>query len=104
MMSSSTNRLDERDRVGYDPTTDTYHSECNWEDSSSLCLTIVETVSAATGKELTAMDPLYSVVDPDALESLLSTARGGNVQISFAFEGCTVSATDGGKVVVEPGE
>lgn len=103
-MSSSTDRLDELDRVGYDPTTGTYHNECNWEGSDSLCLTIVETVSAVTGQEPTEMETLYSVIDPDALESLLSTARGSNVQLSFAFAGCTVNVAGSGEVVVEPEE
>lgn len=103
-MSSSPNRLDDLDSVGYDPTTDTYHNQHNWEGSDSLCLTIVETVSAVTGQEPTAMEPLYSVIDPEALESLLSTARGNNVHLSFAFEGCTVSVTGSGEVVVEQGE
>lgn len=99
-MSSSTNRSDELDRVGYDPITGTYHNRHNFEDS--LCLTIVETVSIATGQEPTAMEPLYSVLDTDALEHLLSTARDGDVQLSFTFERCTVSVTASGEVVVEP--
>ena len=101
-MSSSTGRLDELDRVGYDPTTDTYHNQYNWEDSDSLCLTIVETVSAVYGLDSTAMEPLYSVLDPEALESILSSARGSNAQFSFRFQGCTVSITSSGEVVVTP--
>lgn len=104
MMSSDSNRLKDLDRVGYDPTTDTYHNKCDWEDSNSLCLTIVETVSAVTGREPTDMAPLYSVIDPEALESLLSTARDSDIQLSFAFEGCTVSVSSSGEVIVEPEE
>lgn len=103
-MSSSPNRLDDVDNVGYDPTTDTYHNQHNWEDGDSLNLAIVETISAVTGQEPTAMEPMYSVIDPEALESFLSTARGNEVHLSFAYEGCTVSVTSSGEVVVEPGE
>lgn len=100
-MGSSTNCLGELDRVGYDPTTDTYHSELRWEDANSLSLLIVEAVSAITGQEPTAIEPLYSVIDPEALESLLSSAQNSNMKVSFAFAGCTVGFT-GGELVVEP--
>ena len=100
-MGSSTDCLGELDRVGYDPAIDTYHSEPRWENANSLSLLIVEAVSAITGREPTALEPLYSVVDPEALESLLSSAHESDMQVSFAFEGCTVGFT-GGELVVEP--
>ena len=101
-MSYSTNRLDELDRVGFDPTTETYHNQHDWEDADPLYLTVVETVSAVNGREPTTMDPLYSVLDPDALEALLSSSRAGDVQLSFTFEGCLVTLSSSGDVVVEP--
>ena len=100
-MSSSTNQSDERDRVVYDPTTDTYHNQYDWKNPDSLGFTIIMTVSAATGQEATAMEPLYSVLDPDALEALLSHSRGDRVHVSFSYEECTVSVAGGGEIVVQ---
>jgi hypothetical protein len=101
-MSSSTNRFDAPDGVGYDPTTDTYHSEYDRGDADSLSFTIVTTVSIATGQETTAMEPLYSSVDPDALEALFAHTRGDTVRASFSYEECTVTIGGSGEIVVQP--
>jgi len=101
-MCSSVDRHSELDRINYDPTTDTYHAQCDWEGPNSSYVTIVETVSAATGQEPTSIEPLYSALDPEALELLLYTGRDSNVHITFTFEECTVSVTGHGEVVVEP--
>jgi len=103
-MSYSRNRLDEIDRVGYDPTTDTFHNQCDVGDPDAVCLAIVETVSAVTGKEPTAIEPLYSVLDPVTLESLLSTGTDCSVEATFTIEGCTVSVTGSGEIVVTMNE
>jgi hypothetical protein len=101
-MSSTTTRTDEGDRVGYDPTTDTYHNQYDREDPDSLCFMIVTTVSTATGEEANAMEPLYSAIDPDALERLISRGGGDTVRASFQYEACTVSVAGSGEIVVQP--
>ena len=101
-MSSSTNGLGEHNRVGYDPTTDTYHNQIAREDSDSLCVTIITTVSAATGQEANAMEPLYSVLDPDALEAFILHELGDSVQVSFSYEGCAVTIAGSGEIIVQP--
>ncbi|RKD97418.1 HalOD1 output domain-containing protein [Halopiger aswanensis] len=101
-MSPSTNGLDEDDRVGYDPTTNTYHNQIAREDSDSLCVTIIMTVSAVTGQEPYAMEPLYSVLDPDALEACILHERKDSVQVSFSYEGCTVTIAGSGEITVQP--
>lgn len=101
-MSSSTNASESGGRVGYDPVTDTYHNQHDWEVADSLCVTIIMTVSAATGQETTAMEPLYSILDPDALEALITDEPDDTVQISFSYEECTVTVGESGKVVVQP--
>jgi hypothetical protein len=103
-MSLHTDPLGELDCVDYDPATDAYHVQYDWEDSASLCSTVVRTVSAATGQAPTAMAPLYSVFDPDALESLLAPTRDRDVELSFTFEGCRVTVAGSGDVVVGPEE
>lgn len=101
-MSSSKSDFDSHDRVGYDPTTDTYHNQIAWDDSDSLCITIITTVSAATGQETSALEPLYSVLDPDALEALMSHERDDSVRISFSYEGCAVTIAGSGEIIVQP--
>ncbi|WP_225333666.1 HalOD1 output domain-containing protein [Halomicrobium urmianum] len=99
-MSSTTNPADEHDGIGYDPETDTYVSQHDWTDVEPLYLTVIETVSAVTETEPIAMEPLYSVLDPDALETLLSTSRDSGVSISFLLDDCTVRVADDGEVSV----
>lgn len=103
-MCSHPIRLSEPDSVGYDQTTGAYRNQCGRGDSKLLTLMIIDGVSAVNGLEQTEMEPLYSVVDPDELASLLFTADDNTVQASFVFEGCSVSVTGSGEVVVEPRE
>lgn len=98
-MSSITNGLD--GDISYDPSTDTYHSQHDTESSESLCVKIIMTVSAATGQKADALDPIYSVVDPDALEACISHTGGDGVDISFSYEECTVNIASGGEIVVQ---
>lgn len=86
-MSSHIAPSGEIDRTGYDPITNTCHSQFNWEDSKCLCVTIAETVSAVNGQEPTTGEVLYSVTNPEKLESLLSNANESDVRVSFAFGG-----------------
>ncbi|RAW45649.1 hypothetical protein DQW50_07820 [Halorubrum sp. 48-1-W] len=71
-------------------------------EDASVCVAIVEAVSAVIGTEPTRLDPLYDVVDTDALERLIETG-GTNVEVTFSFEGCRVAVFgDGGVVVTGP--
>ena len=65
----------------------------------SLSFEIVEEVAAMRGVPSTELEPLYTVVDPDALENLFAdSSRHG--RISFEYEGCTVVADSEGRVAV----
>lgn len=97
-----TTALDAVDRVGHDPRTDTFHANHDWSDDEPFFVTIVKTVAVAVGRRWEDMSPLYSVLDPDALETIMSGARAGGVRVSFSFEGCRVEAESGGEVVVYP--
>ena len=99
-MSSNSNRLDEHDADCYDPAKRTHHHRHDWQDSDSVCLAVVETVSTVTGTDPNSMEPLYSVLDADALEAFLSSARSGTVHVSFTFEGCSVTVASDGTVDV----
>lgn len=99
-MSSCSERMEDRNQVEYDPATDSYYSHHEIEAADQICLAIVETVSAAIGRETTEMEPLYSVLDPDALEAILSSPGDDIVRVSFVFEECTVTASSTGQVIV----
>lgn len=44
---------------------------------------VIEAVAAATGTDPLAMEPLYGVIDPDALDALFSRGIEGHVQFEF---------------------
>ncbi|MFC5135063.1 MULTISPECIES: HalOD1 output domain-containing protein [Haloferacaceae] len=71
-------------------------------EDTSVCVAIVEAVSTVTGTEPTRLDPLYGVVDTDALERLVESG-GTDTEITFSFEGCRITVFgDGGVVVTDP--
>lgn len=87
------------DRVGYDPTSETYHALHDWTSDSSLSITVVEAVGAVTGDEPTDMEPLHSVIDPDALDTLLYSGEEADVQVEFEYEERSVTVTGSGEVI-----
>ena len=76
----------------------------DWTSGDPLYFTAIRAVSAVTGKETTAIDPLHSVVDPEAIDALIDPSREGAVHLSFSYEGCTVSIESSGEVVVQSEE
>lgn len=69
------------------------------ETDSSPTVDIVEEVAAVRGVPTDELEPLYTAIDPDALERLFSGAfRNGRVE--FEYEGCTVVAESGGHVAI----
>ena len=68
---------------------------------------VVETVAVASNREPKAIEPLYDVVDPDALDSLVgangtASSRSGPT-VTFEFAGHDVTVRGDGTVVVRPG-
>lgn len=65
--------------------------------SGSISNAVVSAVAEATGTDPTEMDPLYNVVDPDALESLFQSAGPASVpssrRVEFEYWGCEVVVT-----------
>jgi hypothetical protein len=103
-MSSRSGLSDDAGRVGYDPTTETYYNQHNWDSGHPIYISIAETVAAVSGSEPTAMEPLYSILDPDALDALLSSPRNSEVRFTFSYEGCTVTVRSSGEIAVRRGE
>lgn len=67
---------------------------------------VVEVVSSALGAVATDVEPLYSAVDPDALDKLVSDPGGRRdctaVVVSFTFADRRVTVEGTGTVVAEP--
>lgn len=65
---------------------------------------VIFAVAKATGQDPVQMEPLNSVIDPDALDKLFQTSVGGSPRtggrVSFTMEGCEVTVRASGEVVV----
>ena len=56
---------------------------------------VVKTVAAVTNTSPLDLDPLHDVIDPDTLNRALDRpgTAGAELELSFTFEGCAVTAT-----------
>lgn len=75
-------------------------------ESERLSDTVIRAVSTATGLAPTpepgadeSLDPLYTAIDPDALDSVFGDESAGTV--SFDYHGYTVTAQGTGRVVLD---
>ena len=67
--------------------------------------TVVAAVAEATGVDPLDLDPLYDVVDPDALNALFDsagTSPPAHLELSFTMADCAVVVRGDGEVVVTP--
>lgn len=69
----------------------------NWEEAATK---VAEEVARAKGIDPIELDPLYEVVDPDALNELVTHATDV-VRIDFEYEGRTVTVRGDGHVTVD---
>jgi hypothetical protein len=67
----------------------------------SVIQSIVEQVAAAHDDESPDLDPLYDVVEPEALTTLVKNGFTGSVR--FHYEGCSISVDGDGQVQVTKG-
>ncbi|MFC7194867.1 HalOD1 output domain-containing protein [Halosimplex aquaticum] len=67
--------------------------------------TVIGAVATATGTDPLQLEPLYAVVDPDALDRLVRSSaesRGPSLEIRFTMAGCRVTVRADGDVAVAP--
>lgn len=95
---------DSTDRFGFDPFTNSYYTQCNWEAHDELCLSIVDAVATITDQDPREMEPLFAALDPDPLQELLSSVGVDELQVSFVYEGCAIVVASNGDLVVRPRE
>lgn len=76
-------------------TGDAHHR--GWSETSELVGVIVGAVADATDVDPLELDPLYEVLDPEALESIFRNGArpGGDITVSFEYAGCTVFVSNG---------
>lgn len=69
--------------------------------------TVITTVAEAKGVDPLELEPLYSVIDPDALNKLFQPSLGApnpSLNLQFSMAGCEVEIQGDGEVVVTPPE
>ncbi|WP_158059516.1 HalOD1 output domain-containing protein [Halorussus halophilus] len=88
------------DKVGYDPQTKSYHTRHDWESDEPISLTVVRTIAVAAGSSPETMEPLYSVINPDELEALLSSAGETDIEVQFTYDRWPVTVSNSGDIIV----
>lgn len=67
--------------------------------SDEVCTTVALAVADATETPVDELPPLYTAIDPDALNDIFQPRNGDRPQsgthVSFSIAGCTVSIRDG---------
>lgn len=65
---------------------------------------VVAAVAAETGANPMTLEPLYNVLDPDALDALFSADESATAappaRVEFTYAGCAVSVTGDGTIDV----
>ncbi|WP_128224230.1 HalOD1 output domain-containing protein [Halobacteriaceae archaeon SHR40] len=75
----------------------------SWDPDDSFLLPLIEAITERTDRSTEEIEPVYSAIDPDALETILSRdERTGTIQVSFTYEGCEVTLSNTGELVVDP--
>lgn len=80
---------------------------CNRYDWSETApsTAVIETIAVATNTVPTEADPLYDVIEPDALDDLFDPAWGPTtpeLDVSFHYQDLEVSVSATGTVTVQP--
>lgn len=73
-------------------------------EDQPVSVNVIEAIASTKGVPADQLDPLYSVVDPDALDRLLSpTSRDShrNGRVTFEYEGCIVVVKRDGQLEIE---
>lgn len=77
----------------------------DWTDAESVSAAVIDAVAAASGDPPTSIEPLYTAVDPDALDTIFEPRRDESAVneplVEFPYHGVRVqvSATGEGRVV-----
>ncbi|RLM89078.1 HalOD1 output domain-containing protein [Haloarcula sp. Atlit-7R] len=95
------------DSEGHDPDTETYHVQFDASRDGGASHAVVTALAAVTGNGPTEIEPLYDVVDPDALDALFqhgSDDSKSGIAVSFELDGSDVTVYSTGEVVASISE
>ncbi|WP_248906060.1 HalOD1 output domain-containing protein [Halocatena marina] len=84
---------------------DRYHTILRCTGDTSLSSTIIEAIAAIDRVEPNEMEPIYSAIDPDALEQLVESLRRsshqkGDERAEFTFDGYRVTVLSSGEIEI----
>lgn len=68
-------------------------------DSPSL--RVIDALADATDTDPLELDPLYGVIDPEALDQFIRADTDGNASVQFAYDGHDVEVRGDGTVAVD---
>ncbi|QLK24457.1 hypothetical protein HYG81_10005 [Natrinema zhouii] len=75
-------------------TTLDYHSD-------SISLRVVEALATATDTAAHELEPLYDVVDPEALDQLFQPGSPGGIRVEFEYDDSLVEVRNDGTISVD---
>ena len=84
--------------IGYESETDTYH--VSFDGTESISMAIISSMATISDTDSLNSAPLYATVDPDALNDLVSTANGSDLQITFTYNGYRIEVDGGGHIAM----
>ena len=93
----------ELESLEYSRESETYRARYD-QDTTSTSIAVVAAMTNILDVDPLELDQLYHTIDTDALDKL-GRCRGtsnGAVDISFPFEGCTITVSGGGVVAISP--
>ncbi|PSQ28635.1 hypothetical protein BRD03_02815 [Halobacteriales archaeon QS_9_68_17] len=97
--------VDRSDVTEYSPETDTYRTSFSG-DAESVWVAVLSTVAVVSETKPTELPPLYSVMDPTALEDLMEPSGLGpsrsDISVSFAYVDYLVTVRNYGVITVQP--
>lgn len=91
--------------VEYREDTNSYHTSFG-EGDESPSMVVVSTIAAVSGRSFVDLPPLYTAVDPEALETLVAGEESGpdreEVEVTFTYADYEISVDSDGEVEVRP--
>ncbi|WP_435551040.1 HalOD1 output domain-containing protein [Natrinema sp. CGMCC1.2065] len=68
--------------------------------TDSVSLQVIDAIADATNTDASDLEPLYDVVDPEALDQLFQSGSGAAVRVEFEYHGMPVEVRGDGTVTV----
>jgi hypothetical protein len=92
--------------VTYDPEARAYYAQHEWTDDGSLSVTLITSLAEVMDVDPTAIQPLSTRVDPDALDALFDTRSDtpttASGRLELTIEEYHVTIYDDGEIIIRP--